>query len=133
MIPRSSFPESPQQPQNWQQPQGSPVNSSTWTAMSFVGLIGGICLVFGMFFMLIGAAAGDAGASIMWWILELIRIAGIVIGIVALNTYKQMPKAAPVCVLVGGAVALLPLMGWIGGIVMIVGGGIGLSKRRMLA
>lgn len=107
-------------------------STGLWSAMSLVGLIGGITLLFGGIIFASSSAAGDTGMSITWWLLELIRIAGVVLGIMSLVTYKDMPKAGPVCVLVGGAVALLPLLGWAGGIVMIVGGGIAISKKRLI-
>lgn len=105
-----------------------------------VGLIGGIILLFGPFVLLTtavsdvaskdSAATSTSGAAIL---LTLVKIAILVLGIVAAVLYKDknLVKTAPnVLMIVGGAVAFIPLLGWAGGIVAIVGGSLYLASLK---
>ena len=105
-----------------------------------VGLIGGIILLFGPFVLLTTAvsdvaaensfATGTTGAALF---LNLIKIAILVLGIVAAVMYKDknLVKTAPnVLLIVGGAVAFIPFLGWTGGIVSIVGGALYLASLK---
>lgn len=104
------------------------------------GLIGGIALVFAPLFILGGItndALNDDGSATSTVVLSiifiLVKIAILVLGIVALITYKGtglVKTAAHVLLIVGGAVALIPLLGIAGGIVSIVGGALYLASLK---
>ncbi|KRL00115.1 hypothetical protein [Liquorilactobacillus capillatus] len=103
-----------------------------------VGLVGGIVLLFGGWFVIGGAISDVAnnttsGTSGMAIILEILKIAILALGIIAAVYYKgdaRVGTAPSVLLIVGGAVALIPFLGWIGGIVSIVGGSIYLAKLK---
>lgn len=98
-----------------------------------VGLVGGIILLFGVWFMAGGAIAGSESLSGSVIFLDIIKIALIVLGILALIYYKgdtRVGVAPSVLILVGGAIGLIPFLGWIGGIIAIVGGSIYLAKLK---
>ena len=99
------------------------------------GLISGIVLLLGpviMFIMAIGAAAATENADVtvgtltgLSIILSLVKIAVLVLGIVAIVYYKddeRVTNAPSVLLIVGGAVGLIPFLGWVGGILTIIGG-----------
>lgn len=96
------------------------------------GLVGGIALIFAPLFILGGVTNdminGDTGATSTigaTLIFTLVKIAILVLGIVAIVYYKGTGpvKTAPhVLLIVGGAVALILFMGIAGGIVAIIGG-----------
>ena len=99
------------------------------------GLISGIVLLLGpviMFIMAIGAAAATEDADItvgtltgLSIILSLVKIAVLVLGIVAIVYYKddeRVTNAPSVLLIVGGAVGLIPFLEWVGGILTIIGG-----------
>ena len=99
------------------------------------GLISGIVLLLGpviMFIMAIGAAAATEDADVtvgtltgLSIILSLVKIAVLVLGIVAIVYYKddeRVTNAPSVLLIVGGAVGLIPILGWVGGILTIIGG-----------
>lgn len=103
-----------------------------------VGLVGGIVLLFGIWFIGIGAvndaANGTGGSAIgMSGALDFLKIAILVLGIIAAIYYKgdaRVGIAPSVLLIVGGAIALVPFLGWIGGIVSIVGGSLYLAKIK---
>ena len=99
------------------------------------GLISGIVLLLGpviMFIMAIGAAAATEDADVtvgtltgLSIILSLVKIAVLVLGIVAIVYHKgdeRVTNAPSVLLIVGGAVGLIPFLGWVGGILTIIGG-----------
>ena len=99
------------------------------------GLISGIVLLLGpviMFIVAIGAAAATEDADVtvgtltgLSIILSLVKIAVLVLGIVAIVYYKddeRVSNAPSVLLIVGGAVGLIPFLGWVGGILTIIGG-----------
>ena len=99
------------------------------------GLVSGIVLLLGsviMFIMAIGAAAATEDADVtvgtltgLSIILSLVKIAVLVLGIVAIVYYKddeRVTNAPSVLLIVGGAVGLIPFLGWVGGILTIIGG-----------
>lgn len=98
-----------------------------------VGLVGGIILLLGGWFVL-GSAAGDVnsvGAMIAF--LNCLKIAILVLGIYAAVYYKESDavKSAPnVLLIVGGAIALIPFLGWVGGILAIIGGSLYLASLK---
>lgn len=108
-----------------------------------VGLVGGIVLLIGPFFILgtalgtaattldaaatSGATAGSAG------FLTVLKIAVLVLGIIAIVYYKgdERVGAAPsVLMIVGGALGIVPFLGWVGGILAIIGGSLFLATLK---
>ena len=108
------------------------------------GLISGIVLLLAplvMFMIAVGAAAAtedsDATVGILTIfsiILALVKIAILVLGIVSIVYYKDDERVTPapsVLFIVGGSVGLIPFLGWVGGILTIIGGSLyfGLLKK----
>lgn len=99
-----------------------------------VGLVGGILLLLGPFFIVgtVATLRSDAmSGSVL--LLNLIKIAILVLGIVAIVYYKgdeRVGVAPSVLMIVGGAIALVPLLGWIGGIIAIIGGSLYLASLK---
>lgn len=108
------------------------------------GLISGIVLLLVplvMFMIAVGAAAAtedsDATVGILTIfsiILALVKIAVLVLGIVSIVYYKDDERVTPapsVLFIVGGSVGLIPFLGWVGGILTIIGGSLyfGLLKK----
>ena len=108
------------------------------------GLISGIVLLLAplvMFMIAFGAAAAtedsDATVGILTIfsiILALVKIAVLVLGIVSIVYYKDDERVTPapsVLFIVGGSVGLIPFLGWVGGILTIIGGSLyfGLLKK----
>ena len=108
------------------------------------GLISGIVLLLAplvMFMIAVGAAAAtedsDATVGILTIfsiILALVKIAVLVLGIVSIVYYKNDERVTPapsVLFIVGGSVGLIPFLGWVGGILTIIGGSLyfGLLKK----
>lgn len=108
------------------------------------GLIAGIVLLLGplvMFMIAVGVAAvtedPDATDSILRIfiiIFSLVKIAVLVLGIVSIVYYKDDERVTPapsVLFIVGGSVGLIPFLGWVGGILTIIGGSLyfGLLKK----
>lgn len=108
------------------------------------GLISGIALLLAplvMFMIAVGAAAAtedsDATVGILTIfsiILALVKIAVLVLGIVSIVYYKDDERVTPapsVLFIVGGSVGLIPFLGWVGGILTIIGGSLyfGLLKK----
>ena len=108
------------------------------------GLIPGIVLLLAplvMFMIAVGAAAAtedsDATVGILTIfsiILALVKIAVLVLGIVSIVYYKDDERVTPapsVLFIVGGSVGLIPFLGWVGGILTIIGGSLyfGLLKK----
>ena len=108
------------------------------------GLISGIVLLLAplvMFMIAVGTAAAtedsDATVGILTIfsiILSLVKIAVLVLGIVSIVYYKDDKRVTPapsVLFIVGGSVGLIPFLGWVGGILTIIGGSLyfGLLKK----
>lgn len=108
------------------------------------GLISSIVLLLAplvMFMIAVGAAAAtedsDATVGILTIfsiILALVKIAVLVLGIVSIVYYKDDERVTPapsVLFIVGGSVGLIPFLGWVGGILTIIGGSLyfGLLKK----
>ncbi|MDD6920377.1 MAG: hypothetical protein PUI85_04120 [Eubacteriales bacterium] len=109
-----------------------------------VGLVGGIFLVLAVF-MFAGSIANDISrsissnslttsatdmVSIAVLIVKLVVIGFGVYGYVMFKGDNRINLAPHILLIVGGAVALIPYLGWAGGIVAIVGGAIYLSKLK---
>lgn len=108
------------------------------------GLISGIVLLLAplvMFMIAVGVAAvtedPDATDSILRIfiiIFSLVKIAVLVLGIVSIVYYKDDERVTPapsILFIVGGSVGLIPFLGWVGGILTIIGGSLyfGLLKK----
>ena len=97
-----------------------------------VGLVGGILLLVGPFFILGTAAAtasSDATAGSIL-LLNALKIANLVLGIIAIVYYKGDERAPSVLLIVGGSVAIIPFLGWIGGIIVLIGGSLFLGSLK---
>ena len=114
-----------------------------------VGLVGGILLLFGTFFTTAfygillaywvdGEYSEISGVGAIWLIIIgiifiLIKIAILVLGIVGAVKFRNIPAvhtAPSVLLIVGGAISLIPLLGWVGGILAIIGGSMYLSEMK---
>ena len=82
-----------------------------------VGLVGGILLLVGPFFIL-GTAAATYSTN---------ATAG---SIVYYKGDERVGVAPSVLLIVGGSVAIIPLLGWIGGIVVLIGGSLFLGSLK---
>ena len=94
-----------------------------------------------MFMIAVGVAAvtedPDATDSILRIfiiIFSLVKIAVLVLGIVSIVYYKDDERVTPapsILFIVGGSVGLIPFLGWVGGILTIIGGSLyfGLLKK----
>ena len=80
------------------------------------------------------SATGGTGAFAFVNVLFLVlKIVTLVLGIVGLLQFSKdavISKAPSVLLVVGGALALIPFMGWIGGILAIIGGSIYLANIK---
>ena len=73
--------------------------------------------------------AGVAGVLLP----TVLKIAILVLGIVAIVYYKgesRVGSAPSVLLIVGGAVGLIPALGWVGGILAIIGGSLFLGSLK---
>ncbi|QRA40298.1 hypothetical protein JMO19_03915 [Lactiplantibacillus plantarum] len=103
-----------------------------------VGLVGGIILLFGGWFIAGGVLNDAATGSVSSTsgtaaFLNILKIAILALGIIALIYYKgdkRVGTAADVLLIVGGAIALIPFLGWIGGILAIIGGSLYLASLK---
>ncbi|MBP2621279.1 hypothetical protein ACVRXQ_13340 [Streptococcus panodentis] len=90
-----------------------------------VGLIGGIFLLLGpiLIFTVLGSS----------FLFTILKIAILALGIASLVYYKgdqRVGVAGPVLLIIAGIVALIPLLGWLGGILAIVGGALYLANLK---
>lgn len=98
-----------------------------------VGLAGGIILLLGGWFVIGGVVSGEDTLNVIVAFLNLLKIAILVLGIYGAVYYKGAEEvgAAPnVLMIVGSAIALIPFLGWIGGIISIVGGSLYLATLK---
>ncbi|WP_436705940.1 hypothetical protein [Lactiplantibacillus plantarum] len=103
-----------------------------------VGLVGGIILLFGGWFVAGGALSDAATGSATSTsgtvaLLNILKIAILALGIIVLIYYKgdsRVNTAPGVLLIVGGAIALIPFLGWIGGIIAIIGGSLYLASLK---
>lgn len=102
------------------------------------GLVAGVILLVAPIVITASAigdvANGNANNTSVWSIIFLLlKLAALALGIYSLVYYKGsdlVKPAASVLLIVGGGVALVPFLGWVGGIVIIVGGGIALANLK---
>lgn len=101
-------------------------------AGGLVGLIGGIILIAAPF-ILVGLAFADSGGGFLGWVLFALKLAILILGILLIIQSRSsdvLPKGPGIILTVAGGISLIPLLGWIGGIVAIVGGGILLANLK---
>ena len=105
----------------------------------FIGIIAGAILAFLPIFMVFLAAISEdedaAGLilGIIFIVFSLVKIATLILGILSLVYYKddnRISLAPSILFIVGSVVALIPFLGWIGGIVLIIGGALYLASLK---
>ena len=105
----------------------------------FIGIIAGAILAFLPIFMVFLAAISEdedaAGLilGIIFIVFSLVKIATLILGILSLVYYKddnRISLAPSILFIVGSVVALIPFIGWIGGIVLVIGGALYLASLK---
>ena len=105
----------------------------------FIGIIAGAILAFLPIFMVFLAAifededAAGLILGIIFVVFSLVKIATLVLGILSLVYYKddnRISLAPSILFIVGSVVALIPFLGWIGGIVLVIGGALYLASLK---
>ena len=105
----------------------------------FIGIIAGAILAFLPIFMVFLAAIFEdevaAGhiLGIIFVVFSLVKIATLILGILSLVYYKddnRISLAPSILFIVGSVVALIPFLGWIGGIVLVIGGALYLASLK---
>ena len=105
----------------------------------FIGIIAGAILTFLPIFMVFLAAISEdedaAGLilGIIFIVFSLVKIATLILGILSLVYYKddnRISLAPSILFFVGSVVALIPFLGWIGGIVLVIGGALYLASLK---
>ncbi len=104
-----------------------------------IGLITGIILAILPFtIMMIATMSNDEDAAaaivgMMFIVFAFVKIAILILGILTLVYYKddsRISLAPSILFIVGGVVSLIPFLGWIGGIVIIIGAALYLSSLK---
>lgn len=105
----------------------------------FIGIIAEAVLAFLPFFIIFLAAISEdedvAGLilGIIFIVFSLVKIATLILGILTLVYYKddkRISLAPSILFIVGSVVALIPFFGWIGGIVLVIGGALYLASLK---
>ena len=105
----------------------------------FIGIIAGAILAFLPIFMVFLAAISEdedvAGLilGIIFIVFSLVKIATLILGILSLVYYKddnRISLAPSILFIVGSVVALIPFLGWIGGIDLVIGGALYLASLK---
>ena len=105
----------------------------------FIGIIAGAILAFLPIFMVFLAAISEdedaAGLilGIIFIVFSLVKIATLILGILSLVYYQddtRISLAPSILFIVGSVVALIPFLGWIGGIVLVIGGALYLASLK---
>ena len=105
----------------------------------FIGIIAGALLAFLPIFIIFLAAISEdedvAGLvlGIIFIVFSLVKIATLILGILTLVYYKddkRISLAPSILFIVGSVVALIPFFGWIGGIVLVIGGALYLASLK---
>ena len=105
----------------------------------FIGIIAGAILAFLPIFMVfLAAISEDEDATglilgIIFVVFSLVKIATLILGILSLVYYKddnRISLAPSILFIVGSVVALIPFLGWIGGIVLVIGGALYLASLK---
>ena len=105
----------------------------------FIGIIAGAILAFLPVFIVFLAAISEdedfAGVvlGIIFVVFSLVKIAILILGILSIVYYKddnRISLAPSILFIVGSVVALIPFFGWIGGIVLVIGGALYLASLK---
>ena len=105
----------------------------------FIGIIAGAILAFLPVFIIFLAAISEdedfAGVvlGIIFIVFSLVKIATLILGILSLVYCKddnRISLAPSILFIVGSVVALIPFLGWIGGIVLVIGGALYLASLK---
>ena len=105
----------------------------------FIGIIAGAILAFlPVFIVFLAAISEDEDAAglilgIIFIVFSLVKIATLILGILSLVYYKddnRISLAPSILFIVGSVVALIPFLGWIGGIVLVIGGALYLASLK---
>ena len=105
----------------------------------FIGIIAGAILAFLPIFIIFLAAISEdedvAGLilGIIFVVFSLVKIATLILGILSLVYYKddkRISLAPSILFIVGCVVSLIPFFGWIGGIVLVIGGALYLASLK---
>ena len=105
----------------------------------FIGIIAGAILAFLPVFIVFLAAISEdedfAGLilGIIFIVFSLVKIATLILGILSLVYYKddnRISLAPSILFIVGSVVALIPFFGWIGGLVLVIGGALYLASLK---
>ena len=105
----------------------------------FIGIIAGAVLAFlPILIVFLAAIFEDEDAAgfilgIIFIVFTLVKIAILILGILSLVYYKddkRISLAPSILFIVGSVVALIPFLGWIGGIVLVVGGALYLASLK---
>ena len=105
----------------------------------FIGIIAGAILAFlPILIVFLAAIFEDEDAAgfilgIIFIVFTLVKIAILILGILSLVYYKddkRISLAPSILFIVGSVVALVPFLGWIGGIVLVVGGALYLASLK---
>ena len=105
----------------------------------FIGIIAGAILAFLPIFIIFLADISEdedvAGLilGIIFVVFSLVKIATLILGILSLVYYKddkRISLAPSILFIVGSVVSLIPFFGWIGGIVLVIGGALYLASLK---
>lgn len=100
--------------------------------ISIVGIIGGILLIFAVFFLAGSVIFFRFGMALMFsYIFFLLKIIILLSGLTGFFYYNRDTRvgvAPTVLLIVGGGIAMLPFLGWLGGVLSLLGGIIGTFK-----
>ena len=105
----------------------------------FIGIIAGAILAFLPVFIVFLAAISEdedfAGLilGIIFIVFSLVKIATLILGILSLVYYKddnRISLAPSILFIVGSVVALIPFLGWIGGVILVIGGALYLASLK---
>ena len=105
----------------------------------FIGIIAGAILAFLPIFIIFLAAISEdedvAGLilGIIFVVFSLVKIATLILGILSLVYYKddkRISLAPSILFIVGSVVALIPFLGWIGGVILVIGGALYLASLK---
>lgn len=108
-------------------------NKGLAVANGVIGLAGGIALLLGGWIVLFSFAGGDSTVALTKTLFLILKVALLSLGILGLVQFSKeevISKAPSVLLVVGGALSLIPFMGWIGGIIVVIGGSIYLSNIK---
>lgn len=106
-----------------------------------LGLVGGIILILAPVILLAAVGSdivnnGGTNTTLLTVITLAIKFAALVFGIMGLINFKEeegVTSSPSVLLIVGGVLGLIPLLGWVGGILLIIGGSLNLSCLKKLS